>query len=272
MPEDTHDAAEESVQGVLKTSESTGFFLWLLITVSAGIIMAQDSWVSLQQPRLSTVDATAAFTKVLVIHSLWLVATLLFIGFTAWVKPTSAWKIHLVVGALTLAWTVGVLAWSFSDVERLHVTTWRCESSPTETIVTDEFLNSCTPADMSTTIRLGGDIFLWSADDEHFWRWIVPGEGMSTLQTRWPSSVLAMYLASDEPGTVLTAGSMDSIPGGNWSARFEPGESRNLHIYYVEFTPDTPEQRSTPPTDSRVPTDTGRILHERSQPGTRQTH
>lgn len=263
MSVDAHDPVEDDFRSLLESSESTAFYIWLLITVSAGIIMAQDTWVSVQQPRLSTVDATAAFTKVMVIHSLWLVATLIFMAFTGWVKPTSAWKIHLVVGALTVIWTVGVLAWSFTDVDRLTVSTWRCETAPTSETVTEEFLDSCNRADMGISLRLGGDIFLWSADDERYWRWIVPGEGLATLQTRWPNQATAVYLASNEPGAMLTSGSMDSVPGGNWSARFNPTESRKLRLFIIESGPAIPVDRGTPEPVSTFPIDSRQMYHAR---------
>lgn len=259
----THDPVENEDQPLLESSESTGFYIWLLITVSAGIIMAQDTWVSMQQPRLSTVDATAAFTKVMVIHSIWLIATIAFMAFTWWVKPTSAWKVHLAIGGITVIWTLGVLTWAFTDVERLNVSTWHCESSPTSEIVTQDFLDTCTRTDMGISLRLGGDIFLWSADDEHYWRWIVPGEGLATLQTRWPNQVSGMYLASNDPGATLTAGSQDSVPGGNWSAGFNPNETRNLRLFFVESGPTIPIDSGTPEPVSAVPINSRQMYHER---------
>lgn len=263
MPADAHEPAEYDEQPLVEFSGSTAFYMWLLITVSAGIIMAQDTWVSLQQPRLNTVDATAAFTKILVIHAIWMVATIGFMVFTWWVKPTSAWKIHLVVGAATIIWTIGVLTWSFTDVERLHVTTWRCESAPTSDVVTEEFLSSCSQTDLGISIRLGGDIFLWSADDEDYWRWIVPGEGLSTLQTRWPSQVNAVYLANNDAGATLTAGSLDSVPGGKWSARFDPATSRDLRIFFVEAGPTVPFENGTPEPVNSASVDVRHLYHER---------
>lgn len=240
MVADIHDATDDGARAVLESSESTAFYIWLLITVSAGIIMAQDTWVSFQQPRLSTMDATAAFTKVLVIHAIWLVVTLGFMAFTWFIRPTSAWKIHLGMGALTVAWTVGVLVWGFTDAERLEVTTWRCETAPTSEVVTEEFLESCSLAEMGSTIRFGNDIFLWSADNEHYWRWIVPGEGMATLQTRWPSHVSGLYLASDTDGATLSSGAETSVPGGVWSAGFDPAHTRSLRIFFIETAPVLP--------------------------------
>lgn len=263
MSAEPHDPAENEREPLTEGSESTAFYMWLLITVSAGIIMAQDTWVSLQQPRLSTVDATAAFTKVMVIHAIWLVVTIGFIVFTWWQKPTSAWKVHLVIGGATVIWTIGVLTWSFTDVDRLHVSTWQCESAPTSEMVTEEFLDSCSRADMGVSIRLGGDIFFWSADDEDYWRWIVPGEGLATLQTRWPSQVNAVYLASNSPDATLTAGSLDSVPGGNWSARFDPNESRDLRLFFVESGPSIPIENGTPEPVSSVPFDPRQLYHER---------
>lgn len=263
MSTDTHDASESGAPVALESSESTTFYMWLLITVSAGIIMAQDSWVSLQQPRLGTVDATAAFTKVMVIHAIWLAVTIGFMIFTWLVRPTSAWRIHMVIGALTVVWTIGVLVWAFSDVERLNVSTWRCETAPTSNVATEDFLAGCERADIGSDIRLGGDIFLWSANDQQHWRWIVPGEGLSTLQTRWPSQVNAMYLSVDEPDAVLTSGAEDSVPGGNWSAGFTPSESRDLRIYFVEAAPVVPINNGTPDSHSITPIDTRLIFHER---------
>lgn len=253
MSADRHHASEEDPQAALESSESTAFYMWLLITVSAGIIMAQDSWVSVQQPRLSTVDATAAFTKVMVIHAIWLLITIGFMAFTWYVRPTSAWKIHIAIGALTVAWTIGVLVWSFSDVERLNVTTWRCAAAPVSDVVTEEFLASCDRADLGTSIRLGGDIFLWSANDEQYWRWIVPGEGLATLQTRWPSHVNTMYMAPNIPGAHLNSGSEDSIPGGNWSVGFNPNDSRDVNIFFIEVDTHPPVSTSTPDADSHAP-------------------
>lgn len=266
MSADMYDPAEDGAKAALESSESTAFYMWLLITVSAGIIMAQDTWVSMQQPRLSTVDATAAFTKVMVIHAIWLVVTLGFLVFTWFVRPTSAWKIHMVIGVVTVMWTAGVLVWAFQDVERLEVSTWRCESAPTALVTTDEFLDSCQLADTNTSIRLGGDIFLWSADNEHYWRWFVPGEGLATLQSRWPSQVIAMYLGAGGVDAELTAGAQDSVPGGNWSARFDPHESRELHIYFIESGPVVPPQTATPDA-LMVPLHNTEYLHdERTRP------
>lgn len=263
MSATSHDPAEEGARKAMESSDSTAFYMWLLITVSAGIIMAQDTWVSVQQPRLSTVDATAAFTKVMVIHSIWLVVTIGFLAFTWYIRPTSAWKIHIVVGAATVIWTIGVLVWAFTDVERLQVSTWQCDSAPTEAIATSDFLDSCTLIDSDTSIRLGGDIFLWSADNEHYWRWIVPGEGLATLQTRWPSQASAIYLSIDEVDAELTAGSQDSVPGGKWSARFDPHESRQLRIYFIEAVPLTPLETATPDAISFMPYDTEHFYDER---------
>lgn len=263
MSAEVHDTAEDGAKAAMESSESTAFYMWLIITVSAGIIMAQDTWVSVQQPRLSTVDATAAFTKVMVIHFIWLVITIGFMVFTWFIRPTSAWKIHLIVGALTIFWTVGVLAWSFADVERLQVSTYRCESPPGEMIATESFLDSCTLADNSSSIRLGGDIFLWSADDEHYWRWIVPGEGLATLQTKWPRHVSAMYMAIDAPGAELTAGALDSIPGGNWSAKFDPHDSLHLRLFLVETAPTVPLEPATPDEINGLPLPKEYLYHER---------
>lgn len=267
MSADAHDPAEydEQDEQLVEASGSTAFYMWLLITVSAGIIMAQDSWVGMQQPRLGTVDATAAFTKILVIHSIWLAITIGFMVFTWWVKPTTAWKVHLMVGATTVIWTLGVLTWSFSDVERLHVSTFRCESPPTADVVTEEFLDSCSRADIGINIRLGGDIFLWSADDEDYWRWIVPGEGLATLQTRWPSQVNAVYVATNDNGATITEGSLDSVPGGNWSAKFDPSQDLHLRLFFVESDSPPPNEQGTPEPVSSVPIDARQLQYERSK-------
>jgi hypothetical protein len=257
------DASDIEILTALESSESIAFYMWLLITISAGIIMAQDSWVHLQQPRLNTEDATAAFTKVLVIHTMWLLVTISFMVFTWLIRPTTAWKIHLIVGILTVIRRVGVLVWSFSDAERLQVSTWRCESMPTTDVVTDEFLESCSLADMGATIRVGGDIFLWSADDEHYWRWIVPGEGMATLLTRWPSQVNAMYLATTAPDARLIEGFEMPIPGGNWTAGFRPTELRELRIFFVGATPAGPIEIGTPDAVSHMSIATRQLYHER---------
>lgn len=251
MSADTHDASQTDHGAEKEPNNSTAFYLWLIITVSAGIIMAQDSWIGLQQPRLGTIDATAAFTKVMVIHTIWLVVTIGFILFTWFKRPTSAWKLHLGIGALTVAWTIGVLTWAFSDVERLRVSTWLCETAPTSDVVTDTFLESCSRADMGGSVRLGGDIFLWSADDEHFWRWIVPGKDMTTLQTRWPSQVSAMYLAKTEVNATLHNGAENSVPGGQWSAGFDPNQTRDLNIFYIKSAPSIPIDFGTPDPDEQ---------------------
>lgn len=251
MLADTHDASQTNHGAEKEPNDSTAFYLWLIITVSAGIIMAQDSWISLQQPRLGTIDATAAFTKVMVIHAIWLVVTLGFIVLTWIRRPTTAWKIHLGIGALTVVWTISVLIWAFSDVERLQVSTWRCTSAPAADVVTDAFLASCTRADMGGSVRMGGDIFLWSADDEHFWRWIVPGEDMATLRTRWPSDISDMYLATTEDGATLRRGAEESVPGGQWSAGFDPNRTRDLNIFYIESGPTVPIDFGTPDPDAQ---------------------
>lgn len=261
MSADAHDPAEYDEQPV-ESSGSTAFYMWLLITVSAGIIMAQDSWVGMQQPRLGTVDATAAFTKILVIHAIWLAVTIGFLVFTVWVKPTTAWKVHLMVGVVTVIWTIGVLTWSFQDVERLRVSTFSCETAPTTNVITEEFLESCSRADMGINIRLGGDIFLWSADDENYWRWIVPGEGLATLQTRWPAHVNTVYLATNEDEAILTEGALDSVPGGNWSAKFRASEDLDLRLFFVESDTTTPD-KGTPEPISSVPIDLRHIYYER---------
>lgn len=242
MPDEPQQNTEENTSG----GESTAFYMWLIITASAGIIMAQDTYVGLQQPRLGTMDATAAFTKVLVIHVIWMLVTLGFIGFTWAKRPTSAWKLHIAIGCVTVIWTVGVLISAFTNVERLTVSTWRCTTAPTSSTITEEFLDSCSLADMGSSIRMGGDIFLWSTNDENYWRWIVPGEGRATLQTRWPSQVSAVYLARDTDNAELSMGAEDSVPGGQWSAGFDPAVSRDLNIFYIEGTPVLPIESATP--------------------------
>lgn len=263
MSVEMHEASQNGDGAMLESTDSTAFYLWLLITVSAGIIMAQDSWLGLQQPRLSTVDATAAFTKVLVIHAIWLLVTIGFLAFTWFVRPTSAWRIHIVVGLLTVIWTIGVLAWAFGDVERLEVTTWRCETAPTSAVATTEFLETCDLTDDVSNLRMGGDIYLWSADDKHHWRWIVPGEGMSTMQTRWPTRVSAMYLSTGGEGGALSTGAESSVPGGTWTAGFDPQESRVLRVYYIDAAPAMPLAPSTPDTHSWQLPESELIFHER---------
>ena len=263
MSAEVHEASQTGDRAIVESNESTAFYIWLLITVSAGIIMAQDTWVSLQQPRLGTVDATAAFTKVLVIHGIWLLVTLGFIGYTWFARPNSAWKIHLVMGALTVVWTIGVLVWSFGDVERLEVTTWRCDSAPADNVATEAFLETCDLTDEGGNLRLGGDIYFWSADDKHHWRWIVPGEGMSTMQTRWPNQVSDMYLSTGGEGATLMAGAESSIPGGIWTAGFDPQSSRVLRIYYIESAPTTPDAPATPDAHTRYQPIREVMFHER---------
>lgn len=243
-----NDATEESAQSLLEANESTAFHIWLLITVSAGIIMAQDTWLSVRSPRLATMDATASFTKVLVIHSLWFLVSLGFLLYSWKFRTTTAWKIHVVVAALACVWTLGVIVNAFTETETLRVSTWRCENAPTESVVTEEFLDSCELNNTSGSIRMGGDIFLWSLDDKNFFRWIVPGENLVTLQTRWPSQVAGIYLATDEENAQLMPGSAESIPGGTWSAGFDPNTQRDLNIYYVDTPSTLPEHQGDPAT------------------------
>ncbi len=240
------DASEPTAHSALKASESTAFHMWLLITVSAGIIMAQDTWLSLQQPRLGTMDATASFTKVFVIHALWFVVSLAFLIFSWKIRPTSAWKVHVVAATLGCIWTIGVLIAAFTTVETLRVSTWRCTTVPASTTVTREFLESCSRTEAGGTIRMGGDIFLWSFNDKNYFRWIVPAENMVTLQSRWPSNVSAIYLATNAKDAQLIAGSSESVPGGTWSAGFDPMEDRTLRIYYVVPPATDPTDISTP--------------------------
>lgn len=251
------DASELTAHAALKASESTAFHMWLLITVSAGIIMAQDTWLSLKQPRLGTMDATASFTKVLVIHALWFLVSLAFLLFSWKIRPTSAWRVHIVAAMLGCIWTLGVLISAFTTVETLRVSTWSCSSVPASTTITNEFLDTCSLTEGGDTIRMGGDIFLWSFDDKNYWRWIVPGENMVTLQSRWPSNVNAIYLATDADNADLIAGSSESVPGGTWSAGFDPLENRNLRIYYVVPPATDPTDIGTPaPHETQMETDT----------------
>jgi uncharacterized membrane protein len=242
----SHDASQESAPAVLEANESTAFHIWLLITVSAGIIMAQDTWLSLRAPRLGTMDATASFTKVLVIHGLWFLVSLGFLLFSWKFRTTTAWKLHIVVAALACVWTIGVMVNAFADSETLRVSTWRCDAAPTESVVTEEFLDTCHLNNTTGSIRMGGDIFLWSLNDKNFFRWIVPGENLVTLQTRWPSQVAGIYLAVDEEDAPLTSGSAESVPGGTWSAGFDPQTQRDLNIFYVDTPSIQPEDHATP--------------------------
>ena len=236
----------QSIESPLRDSESTAFHMWLLITVSSGIIMAQDTWLSLRQPRLGTMDATASFTKVIVIHALWLLVSLAFLIFSWKIRPTSAWRVHIVASALAIIWTAGVLVNAFAGAETLRVSTWRCTTMPAGETTTEEFLASCNLTDAGSSLSMGNDIFLWSIDDEHYWRWIIPGENMVTLQTRWPSDVNAIYLAREGTDMPLVAGSSESVPGGTWSAAFHPGEDRDLHVYYIDSPAPPPEEIGTP--------------------------
>jgi hypothetical protein len=242
MGQSTH----QSIDSPLRGSESTAFHMWLLITVSSGIIMAQDTWLSLRQPRLGTMDATASFTKVIVIHGLWLLVSLAFLVFSWKIRPTSAWRVHIVASALAIAWTAAVLVNAFTGAETLRASTWRCTTMPSGETTTEAFLATCELTDSGSSLRMGGDIFLWSIDDKNYWRWIVPRENMVTLQTRWPSDVSAMYLAREGTDMPLVAGSSESVPGGTWSAPFDPRKERNLHIYYIDSAAEPPEEIGTP--------------------------
>lgn len=254
-----HAGPEPIAQSVLETSESTAFHMWLLITVSAGIIMAQDTWLSLQQPRLGTMDATASFTKVLVIHALWFVVSLAFLVFSWKIRPTSAWKLHVSIAILTCIWTLSVLTAAFAGADTLRVSTWRCESAPTDTTITPAFLETCDLTEAGGSIRMGGDIFLWSFDDKNYWRWIVPGENMVTLQTRWPTNVSAIYLATSDDDAELMPGSSESVPGGNWSAGFDPQLYRHLRVFFIEAPAIAPPEIGTPaPHETLAPGNEGR--------------
>lgn len=241
-----HDASERSDDSVLENNISTGFHIWLLITVSAGIIMAQDTWLSVRTPRLGTMDATASFTKVLVIHAIWFLVSLGFLLFSWKFRPSSAWKLHMVMALLASIWTLGIIVNAFQDTETLRVSTWQCESAPTEAKVSEAFLENCDLTNTSDSIRMGGDIFLWSLDDKNFFRWIVPGENLVTLQTRWPSEVAGIYLATDDDGAALVSGSAESVPGGRWSAGFDPSLNLDLNIYFVVAPSASPENVATP--------------------------
>lgn len=248
----------QSIESPLRASESTAFHMWLLITVSSGIIMAQDTWLSLRQPRLGTMDATASFTKVIVIHALWLLVSLVFLVFSWKIRPTSAWRVHIGASILAIVWTTGVLVNAFAGAETLRVSTWRCTAMPTGETTTEPFLSTCDLTDSGNTLRMGGDIFLWSIDDKNYWRWIVPGENLVTLQTRWPSDVSAIYLAREGTDMPLVAGSSESVPGGTWSAAFNPARDRDLHVYYVDSAALPPEQIGTPqPHELQRPTNGG---------------
>lgn len=261
----TNDASESIAQSTLHaiksplhTSESTAFHIWLLITVSSGIIMAQDTWLSLQQPRLGTMDATATFTKVLVIHALWLFVSLVFLVFSWKIRPTTAWRVHIVASILAICWTIGVLVYAFAGAETLRVSTWRCESMPTGETVTGAFLETCDLTESGGFLRMGSNIYLWTIDDKNYWRWIVPAENMVTLQTRWPADVSAIYLARAGDDSMLVAGSSESVPGGTWSAGFDPRKDRKLHVYYIDSGAMPPGEIATPqPHETLHPADGG---------------
>lgn len=229
-----HDSTEQPVQTTLRSSGSTSFYLWVLITFSSGIVMAQDTWYNSRHPRFGTEDATATFTKVLVIHSVWLAVSLGFVIFAWLFRPTAAWKLHIAVGLLACFWTAGVLVFAFNDVERLQVSTWKCTSAPTEPTLTDEFLATCSLVDTDRTIRMGSNIYLWSPDDKHFWRWIVPGDDRVTLQTQWSTAVTGIYMSSATDGAELLSGSTDSMPGKIWSASFDPHRDRSFRLFFIE--------------------------------------
>ncbi len=237
MPDSAvHENTEQPVQSILQSSGSTAFYLWLLITFSAGIVMAQDTWYSAHNPRYGTVDETATFTKVLVIHSLWLLISLAFVVFTWLYRPTAAWKLHLLVGGIACIWTLGVLVNAFTEVKTLEVTTWQCSTAPTSDVADEEFLENCELARPNTTIRMGSSIYFWSVDDKHWWRWIVPGNDRETLQMNWPLQVSAIYIATEDDPQ-LSAGAMESLPGGTWRAVFDPGQDRSFRIYFIESSP-----------------------------------
>lgn len=93
---------------------------------------------------------------------------------------------------------------------------------------------------------MDSDSYLWSVDDCHFWRWIVHGEGMATIQTRWPNDVSSMYLATDSSDVYLMPGGEDSMRGNTWSARFYPHEPRKLRIFYIELPSGVTDTVGTP--------------------------
>lgn len=232
---------------MLRESQNTALLVWLLISLSAALIMAQDTVAGWNNPRLNTADATAEFTKILVIHSLWLVTSLAFLVFTIYFKPTRLWLLHVIVTVLVIIWTVGVIAWAFRDVERLTISTWSCSAAPTSEHVDEEFLSTCELTNSYSDIRMGRDIFMWSIDDKHHWRWIVPGQGRATLQTPWPIDTNGLYLAANEPNAELMHQSEDSNVGGVWSSSFNPQVTTDLNLFYVD-SDDEPEAPATPET------------------------
>lgn len=246
MERAVHEPSEQPIKAILRASDSTAFYVWFIITLSAGVIMAQDTWSSWQQPRTGTADATATFTKVLVIHALWLFVSIIFVFFTWRFRPTSAWRWHLVIGAVTCVWTIGVLVYAFTDVKRVRVTTWVCTSSPQTTMVTDDFLASCKLADSDSTIRMGSNIYFWSADDKHYWRWIVLGDDTETVQMSWPQGVDAIYLAAEGDNATLDPGADESIPGGTWSASFDPAQERSFRLFTIEHANPSATPEATP--------------------------
>lgn len=232
-PDTTADAATTQLRDTIKDGQNTALLIWLLISVSAAVIMAQDTVAGWETPRLSTLDATAKFTKILVIHGLWLLTTLGFIATTIFAKPTRLWRLHVVAGAVIAVWTVAVMIWAASDVRMFSITTWSCTEIPTTEYVTDEFRSSCKETDAYSDIHLGPNIYMWSMDDSHFWRWIVPGEGRTTVETKWPQRTQDMYMSSTDNGAFMQP-SLDSNRGGMWIGNFDPEEHRSLNLYYIE--------------------------------------
>lgn len=232
---DGHNHTNDTA-GPLDDSLKTVFWLWLLFCFSAVIVMAQDTIVGWNTPRLNTSNATAEFTKILVIHGLWLLASVAFVSFAFWSRPARFWYVYAAFGIAVVAWTVGVIVWASGDAKTMRVSVWRCAAAPVENQVTIEFLDTCESANAYSDLRLDRNIYLWSFDDVHHWRWIVPGEGDATLQTVWPSHIDAVYLAPDRIGAEFLPVQPDATIGGTWGASFNPQEDTNLRLFYINAT------------------------------------
>lgn len=238
---------------MFRESQNTALLVWLLISLSAALIMAQDTVAGWNNPRLNTTDATAEFTKILVIHSLWAVTTVVFLIFTFYFKPTKWWLLHTILAALVLFWAIGVIAWSFRDVDRLTISTWSCTAAPTSDHVDEEFLSTCELTNAYSDIRLGQDIFMWSIDDKHHWRWIVPGQGRASLQTPWPIDANGIYLAANEPNAELMHQAEDSAVGEVWRSSFNPQQSTDLNLFYIDSADESDAEDDSTPEASLYP-------------------
>lgn len=247
-PEKNPEAPATQVKAAIKETQNTALVMFLLLSTSAAVIMAQDTLVNWNTPRLSTIDATAQFTKTVVIHGLWFLTCMVFIVINWFAKPTRLWKLHIVFGVIVAAWTAAVIIVASADTHRLTLTTWTCSEAPASNEVTEEFLESCTLRDAYADILLGPNIYLWSVNDANHWRWIVAGQGRATIQTRWPSSASAMFMAPNTENATFLHESVDATRGGTWVGSFDPQEHHHLNLYYIEaddtdLTPATPQTR-----------------------------